>query len=300
MKLVSYGPAGRELPGVLLDDGQIFCLFSASNGNIRSIRGLLQGGPEALEQVYHWLTSPDPAFVIEGSQVRLGPPITNPGKIVCLGLNYRGHAEEQNKPIPTHPLLFSKAATTLAGPQDPIWYPIAEENLDYEVEMVIVFGKPAFRVAPEDWQQYIVGYTIMNDISARDTQRADNKWFRGKSFDSCCPMGPYIVTADEVEAPQSLRLQAFVNDELRQDGNTNDLIFDLGQIVAFCTQNATFHPGDIIATGTPSGVGIHRKPPACLHVGDTVTVKVEQLGHLTNQVIERPAGALSPYPQMLG
>lgn len=296
MKLVSYGPAGRELPGVLLDDGQIFCLFSASHGKIPSIRALLAGGDAALDQAFRWISAPDPAFLHDASTLRIGPPITNPSKIVCLGLNYREHAEEQNKPLPEHPLLFSKATTSLAGPNDPVWHPIAEEHLDYEVELAIVFGKPAFRVPAERWKEYIVGYTILNDLSARDTLRADNKWFRGKSFDTCCPMGPYLTTADEIADPQSLRLQAFVNAERRQDGNTNDLIFDLGYIVAFCTQNATFQPGDIIATGTPSGVGIHRKPPACLHIGDTVTVSIEQLGSLQNQIIARPDDAISPYP----
>lgn len=297
MKLISYGPACQERPGVLLDRDVILDLESASDGRIRTIRHLLEQGDPGLRQVAEWIEAgPQDRWLRSARGVRLGPPVTNPSKIVCVGLNCRSHAEEQKVRLPERPLLFSKAVTSLAGDGDPIWYPVEEEHLDYEAELAIVIGRPAFRVKPEDWTSYVAGFTIVNDVSARDAQRADRKWFRGKSYDSCCPMGPYMVTRDDIPDPQDLRLTATLNGELRQDGHTSDLIFSVPEILAFVSRNITFLPGDVISTGTPCGVGIFRDPPACMKPGDEISVWIEKVGTLTNQVRQRTEERPSGYP----
>lgn len=297
MKLVSYGPAGGELPGVLLEDGNILDLRIASGGEIRSIRHLLEQGESGMRRVAGWIAGGPPGSLLRTARgTRLGPPVTNPSKIVCLGLNYHSHAEEQNARLPERPLLFSKAVTSLAGDSDPIWYPADEEHVDYEAELAFVIGRPAFRVNPGDWESYVAGYTIVNDVSARDAQWADRKWFRGKSYDSFCPMGPCLVTRDDIPDPHNLRLSATLNGELRQDGHTGDLIFNIPEILAFASRNITFIPGDIISTGTPCGVGIFRDPPACMNPGDDIAVTLEKVGTLTNTVRERKDNSPSVYP----
>ncbi len=297
MKLLSFGPAGQERPGVLLDDDRILDLALASAGEIPSLRHLLVQGDTGLKKVAGWMAAKHPeGHVVQLQDVRLGPPLTNPSKIIGLGLNYRCHAEEQNARIPANPLLFAKAVTSLAGQGDPIWLPEGEGNLDYEVELALVIGRTAFRVDPANWESYVAGYTVLNDVSARDAQLSDRKWFRGKSCDSSCPMGPWIVTRDEIPRPDSLRLTTTLNGETRQDGTTSDLIFPIPEIIAFVSHNITLVPGDIISTGTPKGVGIFRDPPACMNAGDEVTITVEQIGSLTNPIKERPNNQPSPYP----
>jgi 2-keto-4-pentenoate hydratase/2-oxohepta-3-ene-1,7-dioic acid hydratase in catechol pathway len=296
MRLISYGPACQERPGVLLDGDVILDLTLASQGRLQTIRQLLEGGQPAIQQVAEWIDRPSDELLQATKGVRLGPPLTNPTKIVCLGLNYRRHAEEQNVRLPERPLLFSKATTSLAGDGDPIWYPVDEEHVDYEAELAVVIGKPAFRIEPKDWASFVVGYTIINDVSARDAQRADRKWFRGKSYDSFCPMGPWIVTSDEIPDPHALRLTATLNGEIRQDGHTSDLIFPIPEILAFVTRNITLLPGDVISTGTPCGVGIFRDPPACMKPGDEISVWIENVGTLTNTVRQRTEETPSGYP----
>lgn len=297
MKLLSFGPAGRERPGVLLGEDVILDLELASEGEFPTIRHMLASGDAALERIAGWMagTVPD-SWVRSLRDVRLGPPLVNPSKIVCLGLNYRCHAEEQGARLPERPLLFAKAVTSLAGDRDPIRYPVDESHLDYEVELALVVGRTAFRIEAEQWESYVVGYTIVNDVSARDAQRSDRKWFRGKSCDSSCPMGPWIVTRDEIPHPGALRLTATLNGELRQDGTTRDLIFPIPEILAFVSRNITLLPGDVISTGTPKGVGIFRDPPACMKPGDEISVSVEKIGTLTNTVREREDSQPSPYP----
>jgi len=297
MKLVSFGPAGRERPGVWLGNDLILDLESASQGEFPTLRHLLSRGDAGLAQAAGWVAHPDRDQWLQPARgVRLGPPLVNPSKIVCLGLNFRCHAEEQGARLPERPLLFAKAVTSLAGHGDPIWYPAGEGHLDYEVELALVIGKTAFRVEPEEWETYVAGYTIVNDVSARDAQRSDRKWFRGKSCDSCCPMGPWLATRDEVSRPGELRLTATLNGELRQDGVTSDLIAPIPEILAFVSRNTTLVPGDVISTGTPKGVGIFRDPPACLEPGDEISLFVENIGTLTNRVQERPDNRPSPYP----
>ncbi len=301
MKLVSYGARGWERPGVLLEDGAILDLESATMGRITTIRALLETGKKGLSLVADLLRTPQAErHRVPAETQRLGPPLTNPGKIVALGLNYRSHAQEQNVRLPRKPLLFSKSTTSLSGNGDPIWYPRDETRLDYEVELAFVIGRPAIGVDPAEWKDYVAGYTVINDVSARDAQFSDRKWFRGKSYDSFCPMGPFLVTSDEIPDPHSLRVAATVNDQPRQNSNTDDLIFGIPEILAFVSRNITLLPGDVIATGTPGGVGIFWDPPRCLEPGDTVTVTVEGIGSLTNQVSTRDVLEPSPYPHPRG
>ncbi len=300
MKLVSFGPAGEERPGAVTDDRLILDLNRASGGEIRTIRGLLDRGEAGLERVARWLDRPEEEWLEPAAGVRLGPPVTNPVTIVGVGLNYHSHTSEQKARLPERPLLFSKAPTSLAGDGDPLSYPVDEENFDYEAELAFVIGKPALRIDPERWQEYVVGYTIVNDVSARDAQYADRKWFRGKSYDTTCPMGPYLVTRDEIVDPHDLRITAHLNGELRQDGTTSDLIFRVPDLLAFASRNITFMPGDVFATGTPGGVGIFMQPPACMQIGDEIRVTLEKVGSLTNRICECVAPGPSVYPSPRG
>jgi 2-keto-4-pentenoate hydratase/2-oxohepta-3-ene-1,7-dioic acid hydratase in catechol pathway len=296
MKLVSFGPAGQERPGALLGDDRILDLQAASGDSISSIRALLDHEQDGRAQVARWLADPAADAIVTRAGTRLGPALTNPTKIIGLGLNYKSHTEEQSAKQPKRPLLFSKSTTSLAGDGDPIWHPVDEKNLDYEAELGVVIGKPGLRIEADRWRDYVAGYTVVNDISARDAQFQDRKWFRGKSPDSCCPLGPWIVTADEIEDPHDLRVTARLNGEKRQDANTKDLIFDIPATLEFVSRNITLLPGDVIATGTPGGVGIFMDPVQCMKVGDVIVVEVEKIGKLTNQVCARNEITPSVYP----
>lgn len=212
------------------------------------------------------------------------PPVT-PGKIICLGLNYYDHAEEAKMKIPEHPILFSKAVSSLVGHKNPIIHPLGNTKVDYEVELAVIIGKKGKNIEKENAMDYVCGYTILNDVSERTAQFEDGQWFRGKSLDTFCPLGPYLVTKDEIPDPHNLKLEAYVNKELRQSSNTNNLIFKIPEIVSFCSMSMTLYPEDVIATGTPGGVGIFYDPPKLLKPGDKVTLIIEKIGKLENPVI---------------
>jgi 2-keto-4-pentenoate hydratase/2-oxohepta-3-ene-1,7-dioic acid hydratase in catechol pathway len=212
------------------------------------------------------------------------PPVI-PGKIICLGLNYYDHAKEARMKIPKYPILFSKAVSSLVGHKDPIIPPLGNTKVDYEVELAVIIGKKGKNIEKEDTMDYVCGYTILNDVSERAAQFEDGQWFRGKSFDTFCPLGPYLVTKDEIPNPHNLKLETYVNKELRQSSNTNNLIFKIPEIVSFCSMSMTLYPGDVIATGTPGGVGIFYDPPKLLKPGDKVTLVIEKIGKLENPVI---------------
>ena len=210
-------------------------------------------------------------------------PVTGPEKVVCVGLNYRDHAEEGGNEIPETPVLFSKFPTCVAGPDDTIsWSPELTEKVDYEAELVVVIGEEARRVAPDEAMDHVAGFLPGNDVSARDLQHGDGQWIRGKSLDGFAPIGPELVTTDEVADPHDLDIYAEVNGERLQDSSTSNLIFGIDELVSFCSQAFTLNPGDLLFTGTPPGVGVYREPPVLLGEGDTVTVGVEGLGELTN------------------
>jgi 2-keto-4-pentenoate hydratase/2-oxohepta-3-ene-1,7-dioic acid hydratase in catechol pathway len=212
-----------------------------------------------------------------------GLPIARPGKIVCVGLNYRDHAEESGMALPERPLLFAKWPSSLIGPGEPIVIPEQAKEVDYEAELGVVIGTRASRVPAKDALDHVAGYLCANEVSARDVQFADGQWTRGKSFDTFGPVGP-LVPRDEVGDPQALRIRCLLNGEVVQDSSTAQMVFTVAEVIAFVSDGITLEPGDLILTGTPAGVGLGRKPPVYLADGDEVTVEVERIGSLTNPV----------------
>ncbi|MCB0181543.1 MAG: fumarylacetoacetate hydrolase family protein [Anaerolineae bacterium] len=224
-------------------------------------------------------------FVHNLADIEIAAPIPNPGKIVCIGLNYHDHCREQGVAVPERPLLFAKFPSTLIGPEKSItWNSDVSQQVDYEAELALVIGRVARNVPPEAAYDYIAGYTIANDVSARDVQFSDGQWVRGKSFDTFCPLGPYLATVDEVADPHNLAIRCRLNGELMQDSNTGEMIFKIPELIAFITQSSTLNPGDVIITGTPHGVGVFRDPKVFLKPGDIVEVEIEGLGILRNSV----------------
>jgi 2,4-didehydro-3-deoxy-L-rhamnonate hydrolase len=211
-------------------------------------------------------------------------PIDRPGKIVCVGLNYRDHAEEQGVDLPTAPLLFAKWQNALIGPGEPIVIPPIVTKCDYEAELGVVIGARVRDVSAENALEAVAGYICVNDVSARDLQFADGQWTRGKSPDTFCPVGPRLVPRDEIPDPQNLAIRAVLNGETKQDSTTANMVFGVADLIAYITQTITLEPGDLIATGTPAGVGAFRKPPAFMQPGDEITIEIEGLGSLTNPV----------------
>lgn len=212
-------------------------------------------------------------------------PVPRPGKIVCVGLNYRDHAAESKMPVPEKPVLFSKFATSVIGPGEPVVIPPTSEQVDYEAELAVVIGRRAKNVKAPEAYNHVLGYTAFNDVSARDFQFADGQWQRGKSCDTFAPMGQTIVTTDEIPDPQKLSIKLLLNGQTMQDSNTNQLIFGVPQLIEFITESITLEPGDVIATGTPPGVGFARKPPVFLRPGDVMEVQIEGIGGLGNPIV---------------
>ena len=212
-------------------------------------------------------------------------PIELPSKIVCVGLNYRDHAEEQGVELPSAPLLFAKWPNTLIGPGEPIVIPPVVTKCDYEAELGVVIGSRVSRVSKENALEAVRGYICANDVSARDLQFGDGQWTRGKSPDTFCPVGPAVVPASEIPNPHDLRIRAIVSGEVLQDSTTANLIFGVDEIISHASQTITFEPGDLILTGTPAGVGVFRDPQRLLQPGDEVTIEIEGVGSITNPVV---------------
>jgi 2-keto-4-pentenoate hydratase/2-oxohepta-3-ene-1,7-dioic acid hydratase in catechol pathway len=212
-----------------------------------------------------------------------GLPFARPGKIVCVGLNYRDHAEESGMEPPPRPLVFAKWPSSLVGPGEAIVLPEQAQEVDYEAELGVVIGKRAHKVSVEDALDHVAGYFCANEVSARDVQFADGQWTRGKSFDTFGPVGP-VVPADQIADPQNLRIRCILNGEVVQDSSTANMIFTIAEVIAFVSDGITLEEGDLILTGTPAGVGFGRKPPVYLEDGDEVTIEIEGVGSLTNPV----------------
>ena len=290
MRLISYGPVGTEVPGILSGDGRWITPISAIDATWpRTMRGLLAGGHvERLSRqlARHTAAKSDGAITSDG--VRFGPPITDPGKIICVGLNYRGHATEQNKPWPEQPMLFSKPTTALCGARDTIVLPSEDCGPDYEVELVVVIGRGGRSIPKSAAFEHIAGYCIGNDISGRRWQKSDVQYFRSKGCDTFFPCGPYLVTADEISDPTALRLTTTLDGVIMQDALVADLIHDIPTLISYISRYMTLEPGDLISTGTPAGVGCYRTPPRFLRPGDTVTCSISgatNLGQLINPVV---------------
>ncbi|NLY88601.1 MAG: fumarylacetoacetate hydrolase family protein [Firmicutes bacterium] len=225
---------------------------------------------------------PGPSYPLQELQVLA--PVLNPAKIICIGLNYLDHALESGAAVPEEPVIFTKFATAIVGPGAPIVLPPITKEVDYEAELAVIIGKKGKNVPEEEAMQYVAGYTVFNDVSARDLQFRDGQWTKGKTLDTFAPMGPYLVTADEVGDPHRLAIKLWLNDRLMQDSSTEKLIFKIPVLISFLSQLFTLEPGDIIATGTPPGVGFARKPPVFLKPGDTVRITIEKVGTLVNPV----------------
>jgi 2-keto-4-pentenoate hydratase/2-oxohepta-3-ene-1,7-dioic acid hydratase in catechol pathway len=212
-------------------------------------------------------------------------PIDRPGKIICVGLNYRDHAEEQGTALPEAPLLFAKWQNTLIGPGDPIVIPPVVTKCDYEAELGVVIGERVRDVSAENALEAVAGYVCVNDVSARDLQFADGQWTRGKSPDTFCPVGPALVPRSEVPDPQALPIRAILNGQTVQESTTANMIFGVADVIAYVTRTITLEPGDLIATGTPAGVGAFRDPPLFMKPGDEITIEIDGIGSLTNTVV---------------
>jgi 2-keto-4-pentenoate hydratase/2-oxohepta-3-ene-1,7-dioic acid hydratase in catechol pathway len=252
-----------------------------------SVRLLLEAGSALLQKAARAADNAG-AVRLPGAETRLLAPIPDPHKIVCVGLNYRDHAAESGAPIPKDPVLFSKYATALIGPEETIVLPSSSSEVDFEAELVIVIGKKGRHLKAQEAWSHVAGYTVGHDVSARDWQlKKDGKqWMVGKTFDTFAPTGPWIVTADEVPDPHNLAIKLRLNGKTMQDSNTRQMIFNVGEVVAYCSQVFTIEPGDLIFTGTPPGVGMARKPPVFLKPGDVTEVEVEKLGVLRNSVVQ--------------
>jgi 2-keto-4-pentenoate hydratase/2-oxohepta-3-ene-1,7-dioic acid hydratase in catechol pathway len=281
MRFVTIQRAGYTEPGVLLD-GEAIGLRGAGFDNILSVLG---GGADAMDRVMRWLERPPGGERMPEDQAKLAAPIPRPPKIICIGLNYRDHAIESGMPIPETPTMFAKFATSVIGPGAAIVLPKASTRPDYEAEMAVVIGKGGRHIPEAKWREHVFGYTILNDVSARDFQMATSQWMIGKTFDTFAPMGPAIVTADEIEDPHQLAISLELSGDIMQNSNTSNLVFGVPALIAYLSSVFTLEPGDVIATGTPPGVGFARTPPRYLKAGDEVRVRVEGLGELYNPVV---------------
>ena len=281
MRFVTIQRAGYNEPAVWFDD-QAIGLRGAGFDDVRSV---IAGGADAMDRVMRWIEGAPRGERLDPLTTRLAAPIPRPPKIVCIGLNYRDHAEESKMAIPEVPTVFAKFATAVTGHRHPIVLPKNSRKPDYEAEFAVVIGKGGRHIPEERWRDHVFGYTMLNDVSARDFQMATSQWMIGKTFDTFAPIGPAIVTADEIEDPHHLAISLTLSGEVMQNSNTSNLIFKVPELIEYLSSVFTLEPGDIIATGTPAGVGFARKPPRWLQPGDEVTVRVEGLGELVNPVV---------------
>ena len=284
MKLIRYGEKGKERPGILMGDNLDTILdirhsafdIEDFNAHFFSTHGL-----ERLKRLFH----ESHAHYLPAKGIRLGAPIARPDKIICLGKNYRDHAEEFDAVVPDTPIYFSKATSSINGPNDNIILPSCDHHVDIEVELAIVIGATGKHIPAENAMTHIAGVMILNDITDRKAQRESKQWFRGKGCDTFCPMGPWLVTLDEITDITQLKLCSKINDQELQTGITSDLIFDIPFIINHISRQMTLEAGDVISTGTPGGIGSARNPPITIKSGDAIEVGIEGLGMQRNQVV---------------
>ena len=284
MKLIRFGAVGNEKPGVELNDGTRLDVSGFGQDFDQDFFG-----KEGVSQLKNWLQIQDCTVVAES--VRLGPPLQRPSKIVCVGLNYAKHAAESGMAIPEEPVLFFKASSAICGPFDDVIIPKGGDKTDWEVELAIVIGKEASYVSESDAMQHVAGYVLHNDISERSFQlERSGQWVKGKSCDTFAPLGPFIATADEISDPNNLELWLELNGKRVQHSSTSDFIFNIAEVVSYISQFMTLLPGDVISTGTPSGVGLGFDPPVYLKPGDHMRLGIEGLGE-SEQVCKAHSGS---------
>jgi 2-keto-4-pentenoate hydratase/2-oxohepta-3-ene-1,7-dioic acid hydratase in catechol pathway len=276
MQLLRFGPAGKEKPAVKFDNRQIDVSGFGEDFTEEFFAG------DGLNRLAEWLRDHADQCPEVSDSERLGPPVYKPGKIVCIGLNYKDHAAESNMELPTEPIIFFKATSSVVGPNDDLIIPKDSEKTDWEVELGVVIGKKASYVSEAEAMDYVAGYVLHNDYSERAFQlERSGQWVKGKSCDTFAPLGPFLVTKDEITDVHNLRLWLRVNGETKQDGNTSNLIFKIPHLVSYLSRFMSLMPGDIISTGTPAGVGLGFKPPQYLRAGDVVELGIEGLGSAT-------------------
>jgi 2-keto-4-pentenoate hydratase/2-oxohepta-3-ene-1,7-dioic acid hydratase in catechol pathway len=274
MKLVSFSvKTGETRPGILFDDTKTILDLSPS------------GFKDALDVISREFIATVAAEKMPLADVRLCAPLANPPRIFAIGLNYRDHAKESGMEIPTTPVVFFKLPTAIIGPGEPIILPKNSTQPDYEAEFAFVIGKGGYRISASDWRDHVYGYTIVNDVSARDVQFASTQWSMSKCFPTFCPLGPAIVTASEIPDPHALDISLSIDGEVLQHSNTRELVFKIPELIEYLSSITPLLPGDIISTGTPPGVGLGRNPKRWLKPGETVTVTIEGLGSLINPVV---------------
>jgi len=283
MKLVSIAPDMRL--GIWLGETIVDCAAVGIAGMPATLADALNGGASALDSLRNLAADPPQDALLPADQVTLGPCVPQPGKILCVGLNYAKHAAEGGQAIPETPVLFSKFNNSLAGPDEDVPLPASAVEYDYEVELTAVIGKRTRDVSVDDALGHVAGYCCSNDISARDLQMLTGQWLLGKTLDKFLPLGPWLVTADEVPDPQALGLRCWLNGELRQDSNTADMIFSVAEIVSYTSRYMTLEAGDVISSGTPEGVIMGMDPRVWMVAGDVVSVEVDGLGRLTNCLV---------------
>lgn len=299
MKLASFFDSDQTALGIvegdrLLNLTAVSPHYSAATNNavgFADMMSLISAENRAIDSVHRiaaWAAENESGrFSRPLAETDFNVPLSNPGKIICVGLNYADHCRETNTPMPASPVLFNKFSSALLPHGGEItWSPAVSQQVDYEAELAVIIGKKARFVKEADAFDYIAGYTIVNDISARDVQFSDGQWIRGKSFDTFCPMGPFVVTADEIADPHTLAIQCRVNGRTLQDSNTAEMIFKIPFLIEFISSFCTLYPGDIISTGTPHGVGAFRDPKIFLKTGDVVEVEIEGIGLLQNKVVQ--------------
>ena len=296
MKLVRFEYQGVDSLGALADENTVVNLTASEvSGHIGntahrfplSMSGFLSRGQEGIEDAQRVVAEAGNELRLPLSAVTLLAPVGDPGKIMCIGQNYRDHCEEQNQPIPERAILFAKYSNTINHPNGIVRLPKISDMNDYEAELAVVIGGAGgggSDIAEADALSHVAGYLCANDVTARDIQKGDGQWVRGKSPDTFFPIGPYLVTADEIADPHNLDISLTLNGETRQKSNTSNLIFKIPFLIAYLSQTMTLRPGDILSTGTPGGVGLYSNPPLFLKAGDTMSVTISGLGTLTNTV----------------
>ncbi|MDG5788844.1 fumarylacetoacetate hydrolase family protein [Evansella sp. AB-P1] len=306
MKLINYRigedvRAGAVKEDKVIDLNRAYVAMLKSRGETRveetgaafvpsNTIDFMEGGERSLRVAYEAIQYAlsnevgNTTIVRNKNEVKIEAPVLKPNKIICVGHNYRAHILEMKREIPEFPVVFAKFNNAIIGPEDDIPFPSITEKLDYEAELAVVIGKQSKNVPKEEALEYVAGYTIANDVTARDLQRRTIQWLQGKNLDGSAPLGPWLVTKDEIPNPHELEISLNVNGEERQRSNTSDLVFNVNHLVAFLSSIMTLEPGDVICTGTPGGVGFARDPQVFLQDGDVVQIEIEKIGKLTNQV----------------